>query len=493
MMRSLYSGISGLSVHQTKMDVIGNNIANVNTVGFKASRVSFSDVFYQTVQSATGPNESTGAAGQNAMQIGLGSTVSSIVSSPTKTGGAQRTDNPFDIMINGDSFFVVNQGGTNYFTKAGDFKVDANGTLATSSGATVMGWQVDPNDPTKTVADVVSPLKIMSPENLYSTPVATTAATVSGNIDSKDTQLAIGGSGKTISIAFYDNLGQAYNATVKLMHNTTGTAPNLTDVDNQYTVQLVDVLDANGKSIYKTGSGTTADPYKETSVKPISFGGIDYTLDTATGKLKTTGPLPVVTFNATTGEFVSAIGAGADNGTGTDSNKSLNFSITDTSTAGSPFRNITVDFSTITMFAGSGKTNLDVTPGDLDNKNAGRKAGNMTGISVDSAGKIYGTYDNGDNRLLGQIAVASFSNPAGLEAVGGNLFAETQNSGKFDGIGKDVSNDGGSFTTGVLEMSNVDLASEFTEMITTQRGFQANSRIITTSDTLLEELINLKR
>ena len=149
MMRSLYSGISGLSVHQTKMDVIGNNIANVNTVGFKASKVSFSDVFYQTVQSATGPNESTGAAGQNAMQIGLGSTVSSIVSSPTKTGGAQRTDNPFDIMINGDSFFVVNQGGTNYFTKAGNFKVDANGTLATTSGGTVMGWQVDPNDPTK--------------------------------------------------------------------------------------------------------------------------------------------------------------------------------------------------------------------------------------------------------------------------------------------------------------------------------------------------------
>ncbi|WOO36535.1 flagellar hook protein FlgE [Anaerocolumna sp. AGMB13020] len=493
MMRSLYSGISGLSVHQTKMDVIGNNIANVNTVGFKGSKVSFSDVFYQTIQSATGPNETTGAAGQNAMQIGLGSTVSSIVSSPSKTGGAQRTDNPFDIMINGDSFFVVNQGGTNYFTKAGNFKIDGSGTLATTSGGTVMGWQVDPNDPTKTVADVVSPLRIMSPENLYSPPVATTAVTISGNIDSKDTQLAIGGSGKTVNISFYDSLGQEYNATVKLMHNTTGTAPNLTDVDNQYTVQLMDVLDSNGKSIYKTGSGTAADPYKETSVKPISFGGIDYTLDTATGKLTTTGALPVITFNANTGKFVSAIGAGTDNGTGTDSNKSLNFSITDTSAAGSPFHNITVDLSSITTFGGTGKTALDFTPGDLDNKGGGRKAGNMSGLSVDTSGKIYGSYDNGDSRLLGQIAVASFSNPAGLEAVGGNLFAQTQNSGKFDGIGKDVSSDGGSFTTGVLEMSNVDLASEFTEMITTQRGFQANSRVITTSDTLLEELINLKR
>ncbi len=117
----------------------------------------------------------------------------------------------------------------------------------------------------------------------------------------------------------------------------------------------------------------------------------------------------------------------------------------------------------------------------------------MTGISVDTSGRIYGSYDNGDTKLLCQIAVASFANPAGLEAVGNNMFATTMNSGDFNGIGEDVSLSGGKMNTGVLEMSNVDLSSEFTQMITTQRGFQANSRIITVSDTLLEELINLKR
>lgn len=480
-MRSLYSGISGLSVHQTKMDVIGNNIANVNTVGFKASYVNFSDVFYQTLQSATGPNGTTGAAGQNAMQIGLGSKVGSIVSSPDKTGGAQRTDNPFDIMINGSSFFVVNSGGSNYFTKAGNFIVDGNGTLCTSSGATVMGWQVDPDDPTKTKADTVSALKIMSPENVYSAPEATTDVYVSGNIDQKDEQIAAGASGKVVNLSFYDNLGQAYNAKLVLKQDATD--------PSQYTVELDDITDSNGDSIFSViddpGPPTT---YKATG-QSVTFGGATYggtMIDTDTGKpMLSGGTLSKITFNASNGKFVTT---GAD---GTN-DPSLKMEIS-AAPASSFAKEINVDFSTITMYAGSGSSNLESTMGDLDGLGTGRKAGNMSGLSVDTNGKIYGTYDNGDSRLLGQIAVASFSNPAGLESVGGNMFAETQNSGKFDGVGQDVSSDGGSFTTGVLEMSNVDLSAQFTEMITTQRGFQANSRIITTSDTLLEELINLKR
>lgn len=489
MMRSLYSGISGLSVHQTKMDVIGNNIANVNTVGFKASRVAFSDIFYQTIQSATGPDDSTGAAGQNAMQIGLGSTVSSIVASPTKTGGAQRTDNPFDIMINGDSFFIVNQGGTNYFTKAGDFKIDADGTLCTSSGATVMGWQVDPKDPTKTVADVVSSLKIMAPENQYSTPVATTNTYITGNIDKQDTQLALTGSGRTISISFYDKLGEPYTATFKINHTADTSTPPAA-IDNQYDVKLVDVLDSQGNSVLATktvkADGTVE--YKKSGLNTLKFGEADlssYTVDATTGKITFPTGVNVLSFDGATGKFKGI-------GTSTSTNKAITLSLGATA-ATNHFSEVAVDFSTITMYAGSGNTTLDSSMGDLNGLGKGRKAGNLTGLSVDTSGKIYGTYNNGDNRLLGQIAVASFSNPAGLESKGGNLFAETQNSGKFDGIGHDVKSDGGSFTTGVLEMSNVDLASEFTEMITTQRGFQANSRIITTSDTLLEELINLKR
>ena len=148
MMRSLNSGVSGLSVHQTKMDVIGNNIANVNTVGFKASKVNFADVFYQTTQSATGPNAETGAAGRNALQIGMGTNVASITKSIEQTG-TQRTDNPFDVKINGKSFFIVNSGGSNYFTKAGAFGIDGSGNLSTPDGALVMGWQVDRLDQLK--------------------------------------------------------------------------------------------------------------------------------------------------------------------------------------------------------------------------------------------------------------------------------------------------------------------------------------------------------
>ena len=141
----------------------------------------------------------------------------------------------------------------------------------------------------------------------------------------------------------------------------------------------------------------------------------------------------------------------------------------------------------------SGVSTITATNGDTKGLGTGRKLGQMSGISISNDGKIYASYDNGMSRLLGQIAVATFSNASGLEKDGDNLYKATQNSGDFDGIGVDITADGGYMTTGILEMSNVDLSAEFTEMITTQRGFQANSRIITVSDTLLEELINLKR
>jgi flagellar hook protein FlgE len=479
MMRSLFSGVSGLKVHQTKMDVIGNNISNVNTVGFKSSSVRFSDVFYQTTQHASGPNASTGATGKNAMQIGLGSNVASITASITTQGASQRTDNPFDIMIEGDSFFVVNSGGTNYFTKAGSFNVDALGTLCTASGASVMGWQVDPNDPTKTVADTVSPLTIMAPQNLYANPEATTQVYISGNIDSKDTQVS-GATGKMVNISFYDNMGHSYTADLKVVQSTEG--------NNQYHVAVTDIKDEKGQSIFvqKEVDPDTGDvTYQASAITSFRFGENDYSVEVSEdGKVTIdTTDSPVITFNGSTGAFVSV-------GDGSTPGNSIGFSI---NADPNPFQTINVDFSSITMYSTSGSSSLEATKGSKEGIGAGKKVGNMTGISIDGSGKIYGKYDNGDSRLLGQIAVATFSNPAGLEAVGNSMFAATQNSGEFDGIGQDPTQGGGSLTTGVLEMSNVDLSAQFTDMITTQRGFQANSRIITTSDTLLEELINLKR
>jgi flagellar hook protein FlgE len=478
MMRSLFSGVSGLKVHQTKMDVIGNNISNVNTIGFKSSSVTFSDVLYQTTQSASGPNAATGTTGKNAMQIGLGASVASVTAAITTAGASQRTDNPFDVMIDGDSFFIVNNGGSNYFTKAGSFKVDAQGTLCTPSGASVMGWQVDKNDPTKTVADKVSPLKIMSPENLYADPEATSSVYISGNIDSKDTQIA-SATGKAVNISFFDSMGQSYTADMKVWQ---------TDETNIYNVALTDVKDSDGNSIFvnKIVDPDTGDiTYEASSITSFSFGGQEYTADVAEdGKVTIdASDTPKLTFSGSTGKFVSV-------GDGSTPGKSLNFLI---NADPSPFTSIDIDFSSITMYSTSGSSSLEANKGSLTGIGAGKQVGNMTGVGIDGSGKIYGKYDNGDSKLLGQIAVASFSNPAGLEAVGNSMFAATQNSGDFDGIGQDPTQGGGSLTTGVLEMSNVDLSAQFTDMITTQRGFQANSRIITTSDTLLEELINLKR
>ena len=190
MMRSLFSGVAGLKVHQTKMDVIGNNIANVNTVGFKSSSVVFSDVFYQTTQSSSGPNKENDIAGVNSKQIGLGANVSAISKNISGTGGSQTTNNAFDCMLTGDSFFITKNGGRTYFTKNGAFTVDADGTLTTSDGAKVQGWQVDPDDPTKTKPGPVSNLNIMSPENMYTDPEATKAAYISGNIDKTNTTIS---------------------------------------------------------------------------------------------------------------------------------------------------------------------------------------------------------------------------------------------------------------------------------------------------------------
>jgi flagellar hook protein FlgE len=163
------------------------------------------------------------------------------------------------------------------------------------------------------------------------------------------------------------------------------------------------------------------------------------------------------------------------------------------SALGGKFKDINIDFSTTKNVSNEGTSTIGMKAGDEDGAGAGKLLGALKGISIDSSGKIYGSYDNGNTELLGQIAVTDFANASGLEKVGENLYQTTLNSGAFDGIGKDISSLSGSMSTGVLEMSNVDLSAEFTDMITTQRGFQANSRIITTSDTLLEELINLKR
>ena len=473
MMRSLYSGVAGLKTHQTKMDVIGNNIANVNTIGFKSSSVLFRDVLYQTTASATGATPTTG--GTNAAQIGLGTKVSSVQSTLTENGAAQSTNNPYDLMLNGESFFVVSRGGVNTFTKVGNFQIDGAGCLVTSNGYQVMGWQVDPDNPNQIRKDTVSALYPESEENKVSSPQQTSASYMTGNIDFTDPDLT-STDGKVVSLSIYDALGYSYTMKFKLTQDTNQTDGSL------YNLEIMSIKDSNNVEILGDDDPTTAD---------VVEGGYDAVFQNDS----VDGTSIQLKFNPDTGAFEYAGGAGLDTAlinitpkAGTDKGEIFKSTIN-----GEKIDGITVDFSNLTMYESDGNATAKMVRGATDSSGTGRSMGALDDVSIDTSGKIFGVYSNGETKLLGQIAVATFTNPMALEALGDGMYMSTQNSGEFDGIGRAVDEDGGSMTQGVLEMSNVDLSSEFTEMITTQRGFQANSRIITTSDSMLEELVNLKR
>lgn len=568
MMRSLYSGVAGLKTHQTRMDVIGNNIANVNTTAYKSSSMTFSELMSQTTQKASGANATTGVGGTNAKQIGLGVKAGAINTAITTQGSSQSTGNPFDIMITGGNFFVVSNGSENFFTRDGSFYVDGAGNLAmTSTGYNVMGWGVD--ETTGNIKqDTVTALRIMSAANMTYPPEATTKANISGILDENDKDVT-SANGKTVNLNFFDARGYSYTA--KFTFKQSGG-----DKTNEYSMELNKILDSTGAEIdisklkfgnrsqqkmetkvtlntdaykwdgkvLKTKDGTTevanlADIFKadgslitpaddaaaqkqqkalDAIAKAYGYEGStdeflnlyitstankdkQLTIQDLLGNMmagKTTDVLPAdgsaitmegryfegttVVFNKDTGKLESV------GGSTTNLNVNAAFSA-----LGGNFSDVTIDLSECTNYDNKGTSTIGATSGDLDGLGTGRRLGDMIGVSIQKDGMIYASYDNGMTKLLGQIATAAFANASGLEKEGDNLYSATLNSGEFDGIGVDITAGGGYMSTGQLEMSNVDLSSEFTEMITTQRGFQANSRIITVSDTLLEELTNLKR
>lgn len=492
MMRSLFSGVAGLKTHQARMDVIGNNIANVNTTAYRSQSMTFSDLMYQTTQAASGANATTGVGGVNARQIGLGSKTAAIKTAISGQGSAQSTNDPFDIMINGDAFFVVSNGSENFFTRDGSFYIDGAGNLAmTSTGFNVMGWQVDPANPGNIKKDTVTPLRIMTPENMSYPPAATTKATVSGIVDKNDTDIN-SPDGRVMNLEFFDNQGYKYTARLSVHKNMDATTQKET---GQFYVQLDDILDSNGESIMdldavdSTGATKKVSDLVKFNVK--EDGTTQGTLGTGVTDPNANPPkieaIPnSATLNYVAGEgiFKNVGGAETDNGPGT---VRLNFGgISNFPT------DIEIDFSSTSNFNKNGVSTISAIAG-MGAEGTGRAIGEMSGITIQKDGMIYASYDNGQRKLLGQISTATFANPSGLAKEGDNLYSATLNSGDFDGIGDDITVGGGRMESGVLEMSNVDLSAEFTEMITTQRGFQANSRIITVSDTLLEELTNLKR
>ena len=337
----------------------------------------------------------------------------------------------------------------------------------TSTGYNVFGWGVDPTDPTAIKQDTVQPLRLMIPENMVSEPEATTLATLSGVVDKKDTDVT--GSGRVMDLEFYDKQGYKYTARLNVKKSN-NTEPD----DGKYQVGLMYVMDSKGTKV---------------DLKGVKLGSADPLDIAADGTINRTADNTVeLIYNTDTGTFQSV--DGKENG-------KIDLTFPQDIGSGSEHfpASIQIDFSNTSNYNASGVSTMSIEKGGQGTNGVvgtGRAMGELSGFNIQKDGKIYATYDNGQEKLLGQIAVATFANPSGLSKEGDNLYTATTNSGEFNGIGEDITKSG-YMTSGVLEMSNVDLAAEFTEMITTQRGFQANSRIITVSDTLLEELTNLKR
>jgi len=401
MLRSLFSGISGLRAHQTMLDVTGNNIANVNTAGFKSSQVQFQDTLSQVLSNAGAAQP--GIGGTNPAQVGLGVKVAGVTTN-FQQGASQLTNRQTDMMISGDGFFVVEKGGEQLYSRAGAFSFDALGQLVTPDGGMVQGWAADGTGN----IDLNSPLTALRlPVSTLMGAEATTGSTFEGNLP--------------------------YDAAV-------GTTLN----------RQVDVFDGTGAP-HSMNLGFT-----RTATGWNVSGSVAGTTSTQTGTItfNTDGSLNTIAFAALP----------ADVGVGTQA--------------------ITVDLTKLTSFAG-----LETVAAADQN---GRAAGGLQSFAINSDGTLLGSFSNGLKQAIGRVAIGNFGNPSGLEKSGSSLYRPTVNSGDAQ-VGAAGSGGRGVLSGGSLEMSNVDLSAEFTNLIVAQRGFQANSRVITTSDEVLQELVNLKR
>lgn len=457
MMRSLFSGVSGLKNHQTRMDVVGNNISNVNTYGFKYSRVSFQDMLSQTIAGAAKPEENKG--GVNPKQVGLGMTVASIDRIFTQ-GSLQTTGNQTDVAISGDGFFVLSEGEKQYYTRAGTFSTDRDGRLVNpANGLKVQGWmatrgangemEVRDNGETE---DIIIPL--FSKE------------------EARETE----------NVRFKCNLDAR---TPVLPENATGRMRASAGVTT-----TIDVYDNRGDNHRMTMTFWRTDTNKWTASAAITGSTVPMQLDVAAGAGQANtangGSRMNLTFSPD-GRLISI----ADTNSPDQRNNGQLLVQGSYRVPGDPaVRTIDLNLGAAGQMEGVTQFSSESTTKAVEQD--GYSMGYMESFQIDNSGLITGVYSNGAKKPVGKIAMAVFTNPQGLEAQGENLFEVSNNSGAAI-IGPAGQAGRGEMVAGSLEMSNVDLSEQFTDMIVTQRGFQANSRTITTSDQMLQELLNLKR
>ncbi|MDR2467674.1 MAG: flagellar hook protein FlgE [Spirochaetaceae bacterium] len=469
MMRSLFSGVSGMQNHQTRMDVVGNNIANVNTTGFKRGRVNFQDMLYQQLGGAARPTDELG--GVNPKEVGLGMTIASIDTIFTQ-GSLQSTGNITDLAISGEGFFVLAEGRNKVYTRAGAFSLDRDGTLVNpSNGMKVQGWMAENVDGTtllevsRDIGNLVIPVGSKDPAR------ATSRVNFACNLDKRTPIIpegttdpaAIRANTWNTQIRIFDSFGVEHTLQAQFTR-VPGTA-------NAWTVETI--VDPQAEIATNTATGLAEEP-------PAAGGAAAFT----------------VNFD-NNGLIVSAVDAegnvsGGDAGGQVVMNVAYDVPSTDPDADGAPVRQLfTLDMGevgtairAITQFAETSSTKVV--------QQDGYTMGYMTEFKIDQSGEITGIYSNGQTRTVGQIALATFTNPGGLEKNGETAFLVSNNSGMAN-IGPSGVAGKGKIISGTLEMSNVDMADQFVDMIVTQRGFQANSRTIQTADQLLQELLTLKR
>ena len=472
MLRSLFAGVSGLRNHQFRMDVIGNNIANVNTVSFKSGRVTFKEGFAQLLQGASRPPGDQG--GVNPVQVGLGSLIGSVDQLFTQ-GNVETTGVNTDIAMQGDAFFVVRKGTETYYTRSGNFQLDAEGRMVSpTNGFIVQGRMALDGNLNDTITDITLPFgqKVAAR--------ATSKVTVAGNLNSSagifnDTD-PDGGGGP---------LDGGFGPDTRAVPANAGTFTNGT----------IGMFDALGNKVdvkmwmWKTDPNQWDWQIDETSLPagyvlgPDTPGAPLGAGVAVTGRFNFDPSTALLSGSAIIGG--GAAGPGVANPTITIIGPgAATMSVTMNLGAAVSAGTVLGTLGGLTQFAGNGTAVLR----DQD----GYTSGQLQNFSIDRIGIISGAFTNGVNQSLGQIVLADFNNPAGLLRTGDNMYALSGNSGGAV-LGYALEGSQSFMTSGALEMSNVDLAQEFTNLIVAQRGFQANSRMITTSDSMLEELVNLKR
>lgn len=478
MMRSLYSAISGLKNHQVKMDVIGDNVANVNTLGFKRSRASFSTMLSQTMKGASSPSATQG--GTNAIQVGLGAVLGSVDKIMTQ-GSSQSTGKDTDLMLQGPGFFVMDNGGQIVYTRAGGFGFDRDGQLEDpASGARVMGYSWGADDSTKVnwTGPGYGAIKFSLGDALpqdKNMPIKPEKVQLNANVLGADYTQSLGGV-DPVTITSATKLRGAGNITIDGM---TRVESNPKSGQFTFDPELGKITFANGYIRPTDGMSSTASYISYVAadnpvIDPINDHKItvDY-MPSAGAKIYTT--VGAATNVYTMAPSLSEVDD--DPNYYWAENTNGKYSITFSKKSGVP---AAPSMPGATDTVGYDFLNLPRT---------------LTSFSIDQTGIITGVYSDGNTSAthkIAQIAIAKFSNDAGLNKLGGNFYNTTNNSGDAS-IGSAAEDGRASIVPGAVEMSNVDLSQEFTDMIVTQRGFQANSRVITVSDSLLQELIDLKR